>query len=177
MPKPNRVLLDLAGDIATFLGTLGVKAAQAARAAKTAAATTGQAKVAAEYLAGNRAKDVAKHLSSNLKDATADLVASRATQGGEKYTKDARKIGKGVKAMRSPSMQGGKSLLDISELLVSFLSPSKVADGMIKLAIGETPGETYKKQMANIDRTVRTQCTQLDKKIQRLRKEKSLVWS
>jgi hypothetical protein len=187
--QADRVLWDLAGDVATLVATVGAKALSASRQAKIAAQTTGRGKVAAQYLADKAAKD----LSSDLKKG----LATTAVQKGAEFVDEdlggaVKDLGftqkKGIDAIRGVSMQPGKklfnweistpkSLLDISEILVDQLSVSKVADGLLLAFTGETTGDTYQNAQENLRTASRNSQAMLGEKIRNHTRERDLVYA
>lgn len=187
--QATRVLFDLAGDVLTLVGTVGAKAAGAARQARMAAQTTGQAKVAAHYLAENAAKELSKDLKKELVNKGTGYALTLVDEDLGKAHKDLYVTQKkGIEAIRGVSTQPGKKLfqwetstpksfLDISEILLDYVQVSNVADGFLWLLTGETTGQTYEAAQKGMQDAVRSSHAMLDQKIMRITKECSLVYS
>ncbi len=175
--KAQRVMFDLAGDVATLIGTVAVKAAQAARTAKAAATATGKARVAAQYLADTEAKALAEELAGSLKDKAVNAVLTSVDEdlgGAHKDLYLTQK--KGINAVRGVSLKGGKSFLDIADLLLDYVSVSNVADGMIAVWIGETPGKTYDTAMKGLRESVDSSRAMIDQKIALYSRERDMLY-
>lgn len=173
----TRVLFDFAGDVATLLGTVGFKAAKAARAAKTASTATGNAKAAARYLAEKEARELRSSLTGTLKDKAVNALMTEADPSLGRAHKDLYLTQrKGVRAIRGVSLQGGKSFLDIADILLDYTTPSNVADGFIALLVGETPGQTYRKALEHIRRSARSSSEMLAAKIRKYTGERNLLY-
>lgn len=137
--KASVEMFDFIGDVATTLATFGFKAAEAAKAAKVAKATTGQGRVAAEYLAEKQTEKLSKWIMDTFKgkatgaaakyaDKAHGALAGKETTVGEKTHKYASTAKKAFGAVAGYSMMGGKALLDISDIALDYLSPSKLAN-------------------------------------------------
>lgn len=175
--EASRTAFDLAGDVATLLGTVAFKAAQAARAAEIAAETTGPAKVAAQYSADRHAEDLARELTGKLKDTVVNEAVGKADPGlGQAHKNLYLTQKKGIAAIRGVSLQRGKSLLDIADILLDYVSVSNVADGIIALKIGETPEKTYQDRLQAIRDSASAWRAILDEKIRKYSAERDLVY-
>lgn len=171
-----RVLIDFSAEIATFLGTCGVKVARAAASAKTAVTATGAEKPAAEYLAQKNAKEVGKYLETTAQDKAVDLIAAKAHEDAPGIVKDTRTMTKGVTDVRGISVQRGKSLLDIADIVLAYASPSNVADAFLKATVGETPKDSHQNAVRALRRGTESFCSSFEQKIAKLRSEKNTVW-
>lgn len=176
--KGSRVLFDLAGDVETLIGTVALKAAQAARAAKTASAATGNAKIAAQYLADREAERLSQELKQALKDKAVNGLLTKADEDlGTAHNDLYLTQKKGIEAIRGVSLQGGKSFLDIADLLLDYVTVSSVADGMIVLWVGETPGKTYEQAQQAIPDSVSASQHRWEEKIREITRERDLVFN
>lgn len=186
--KASVEMFDFIGDVATTLTTFGLKAAQTAKAAKVAKATTGQGRVAAEYLAEKQAEKLSKWIMDTFKgkatgaaakyaDKAHGALAGKETMVGEKTHKYASTAKKAFGAVTGYSMIGGKALLDISDIALDYLSPSKLANVYLWATTGETVDETFNAQKRRIAATVSSSTQLLDQKIEKYLLEKKLVYS
>jgi hypothetical protein len=186
--KASVEMFDFIGNVATTLTTFGFKAAQTAKAAKVAKATTGQGRVAAEYLAEKQAEKLSKWIMDTFKgkatgaaakyaDKAYGALAGKETTVGEKTHKYASTAKKAFGAVTGYSMIGGKALLDISDIALDYLSPSKLANVYLWATTGETVDETFNAQKKRIAATVSSSTQLLDQKIEKYLLEKKLVYS
>lgn len=141
------------------------------------AAGLGLQQLAAQYLADREARKLTKDLLEALEDKLINLVLTEHDEDLGTAHKDLYQTQrKGFRAIRDVSLRGGKSLLDIADILLDYVTVSNVADGMIALTVGETPGMTYKRAQQTISRSVANSRNQLDRKIQRYRRERHLLY-
>jgi len=186
--KASVEMFDFIGDVATTLATFGLKAAEAAKAAKLAKATTGQGRVAAEYLAEKQAEKLSKWIMDTFKgkatgaaakyaDKAHGALVGKETTVGEKTHKYASTAKKAFGAVTGYSMIGGKALLDVSDIALDYLSPSKLANVYLWSTTGETVDETFNAQKKRIADTVSSSTQLLDQKIEKYLLEKKLVYS
>jgi hypothetical protein len=184
--KAAAELFDFAADALTVVVTFAAKSVKAARAAKVASETVGQGRIAAQYLADNEAKAVGKWLGDELKGKARGAFAKKADQLHEQYTGKETSVGektnkhltntkKAVEAMRSFSMQGGKFALNIAEIALDYMSPSKLANVYLKLATGETVEDTFKSSAAQVKAAVTRTAGMLDEKIAEYEAEREIV--
>ena len=151
--QSDRVLVDLAGDVLTLIGTTCAKALSAAQKARTAAATIGRNKAAAQYLADNAAKDLSRELHQKFTDTVVNKGLTLVDEDLGAAYKDlyvTQKKG----ASKIANVSAPRSLLDIADLLLDYVSPSKVADGFIYLTTGETPGQSYQEAQKHMRNTL-----------------------
>lgn len=175
--KGQRVLFDLAGDVCTLVGTVALKAAQAARARKAVAAATGTEKAAAVYLANQETKALSRELKSTLKDKAINGVMTTVDENLGAAHKDLYLTQrKGLNAIRGVSLQKGKSLLDIADILLDYVSVSNVADGLTALWIGETPGKSYETAQQTIRESVIASTQRIDERVREFTRERDLVY-
>ena len=80
------------------------------------------------------------------------------------------------KAMQSVSLKAGKSLLDMADLVLDYVKPSKVADTFMLLTIGETTEQSYRKAISHIEQSVVAQQKVLDGKIQKYMSEMKTLY-
>ena len=186
--KASVEMFDFAGDVATTLATFGLKAAEAAKAAKVANATAGQGRVAAEYLAEKQAEKLSKWIMDTFKskatgaaakyaDRAHGALTSKETTVGEKTHKYANTAKKAFGAVAGYSMKGGKALLDISDIALDYLSPSKLANVYLWATTGETVDDTFNAQKKRVAATVLSSTQLLDQKIEKYLIEKQVVYS
>jgi len=173
----TRVMFDFAGDVLTLVGTIGAKAAQAARARKAAATATGRGRAAAQYLADQATDKLKNDLKGNLKD----KVVGEALGLVDKDLKQAHKDlylsqKKGLTAIQNVSLQNGRSLLDIADLLLDYVSVSSVADGVLALMVGEMPGQTHQVAQASTRKSPAATTLRLDERIRFYEVEKASVY-
>jgi hypothetical protein len=176
--KEVRVYADLAGDIGTLLGTVGAKAYKAASSARAATTAKGSSKVAAQYLADKDAADVGKFLATNFKDKSVNAALTTLDPEAGKAHKDLYLTQKkGVQAIAGVSLQKGKSLLDIADLVLDYVTVSSLADGLIWLTVGETPEKTYNEAQKTLRTSTQQTLAMLDTKIANWKQERTLVYS
>lgn len=186
--KASVEMFDFIGDVATTLATFGLKAAETAKAAKVAKATTDQGRVAAEYLAEKQAEKLSKWIMDTFKgkatgaaakyaDKAHGALVGKETTVGEKTHKYASTAKKAFGGVAGYSMMGGKALLDISDIALDYLSPSKLANVYLWSTTGETVDETFNSQKKRIAATVSSSTQLLDQKIEKYSLEKQLVYS
>ncbi len=186
--KASVEMFDFIGDVATILTTFGLKAAETARAARAVKAATGQSRVAAEYLAEKQAEKLSKWIMDTLKDKATGAAAKYAdkahgtltgkeTTVGENTHKYATTAKKAFGAVTGYSMIGGKALLDISDIALDYLSPSKLANVYLWSTTGETVDDSFNAQKTRITATVRSSTQLLDQKIEKYLMEKQLVYT
>jgi len=172
-----RVLFDLAGDVLTLVATVGAKVFKAAQGAKVAAVATGKTRAAAQYLAKKEAERLATDLRGTLKDKVVNALATKVDQDlGEAQKRLYSSQKKGVEAIRGVSLQRGKSLLDIADLVLDYVSVSNVADGLMALTIGQITAQTYEQAQQTIRDSVRVTQASLKEKIQRIEQERRTIW-
>ncbi len=181
------VAIDAVGDALTTIATIGLQARKAAEMLSAAEKVSGAERVAAEYLASKQAEKVAETIKDGWLEKLGDYLADKASSKlPEKYqepfkktydagTKTAPKV---VKAIRGYSMQGGKALLDISEIVLQYLKPSTVADLWLAHVRGVgTTDSAYEASKDQISHTVANSCKQLYLKRLEIEKERDLLYS
>ena len=173
-----RVVADFAGDIGTFLGTVGAKVLKAATSANAVATAKGSSRVAAQYLADQDLAKVGKFLASTAKDKSVNAALTMVDPEAGKAHKDLYLTQKkGVTAIRGVSLQQGKSLLDIADLVLDYVTVSSLADGLIWLTVGETPETTYTEAQKSLRTSTQQTLAMLDKKIAHWKQERGIVHS
>jgi hypothetical protein len=186
--KASVEMFDFFGDVGTTLATFGLKALETAKAAKVAKATTGQGRVAAEYLAEKQSEKLSKWIMDTFKDKATGAAAKYAdkahgaftgkeTAVGEQTHKYAGTAKKAFGAVTGYSMIGGKALLDVSDIALDYLSPSKLANVYLWSTTGETVDQTFNAQKKRIADTVSSSTRLLNQKIEKYSLEKKLVYS
>jgi hypothetical protein len=188
--QASNVMIDLAGDVATVLVSVGGQAIRAANAARLAETLKGSQRVAADYLAQREAEKLAETIKDTAidkgKDASKDWAVSKTPDRfQDKYGKPIDKgeiattktVPKAFKAVAGYSMLGGKALLDIADMVLDYVKPSELADHLVAFAMGSgTADETLKRNNENIRHTVASTCMKLREKMSSLAKEKKLVY-
>jgi hypothetical protein len=180
--KADRVLLDFAGDVLTTIATFGASALKASKSAKVAAASRGQQRAAAEYLARKHSKEFTQGVIDKFKDTAIDAVISvtddKTKSGGT--LNDVRSLQKsfkkGGKAIATVSLQAGKSLLDMADLILDYAKPSVVADKIMLMTVGQTTQQSYQEAIKTIERSVDSQQRALDRKIAKYSREKEVLY-
>jgi len=184
--KADALKWDFFADVATVVVTFAAKSVKAARMAKVATETVGQGRIAAQYLADNEAKAVATWLQGELKGKAKSAIATTADQLHEKYTGKATSVGatthktmssakKAFEAVRGYSMEGGKFALNVAEIALDYMSPTKLANVYLKLATGETVEDSFKNQNAKVKAAVKNTVKMMDDKIAELEAERNMV--
>lgn len=186
--------LDLTADIATFAASASIKLAAVHRADRVLKAATGAQKVAAQYLKDKSSKALNDFVKDKLRDSVVDWYVENNRPEYSQTVKDARAINKGIKMARSTSMMkrpsdfrfinknsflsnlNRKSLLDISELLVDMLTPSKVANFWLLCIHGETTDQTYAMEKNKLNQSVAQTNSVIMNRINVLRQELKTVW-
>jgi hypothetical protein len=182
--QANRVLFDFAGDVLTALATIGLQARKAAQVAEAAERVTGRGAVAAEYLAHKEKEKLSEMLVEKLVDTGLDAGVDHATEDASVHTKEGvkrtleagRGTRKAIKAVRNFSLQGGRFLLDCSEIVLDNLKVSTVADLWLKFVTGETPESSFESAQKRIGRAIANSTTQLHDKILYLAEERDLLY-
>lgn len=179
--------IDFVGDVATTLATFGLKANEVLKASKVAKNTTGSGKVAAEYLYRREGEKFAELLRDTLKDKAIGGAATKFDEyrtgatGKEttiaQTTHTTYSTGKKVvSAVTGFSMIAGKALLDVAEIALDYVSPSKVANACIWLATGETVEGTMDRMSQQVKAIVKRSVDQLDAKIATFADERDTVY-
>ena len=185
--KAQAEIFDFAGEALTTLATFGLKAASAARAATVAEATQGRAKAAAKYLADRRATELAEWVDGAFKEKATGAIAKKVDDLHSRHTgRDSsvgenthRAVGTGkkvVEAIRGFSLTGGKALLDAAEIGLDFTSPTKLANIILKLSVGETVDDAHTAADKQIQATVKQAVGLLDERIARIAAERHTVY-
>ena len=175
--QAQRVLFDFTGDVATLLATTAFRAVKAANMAKVAAGTVGQSRAAAHYLAHKAADELSSDLRGKLLDEAIGFglgkIEPRLSGLYEDGVVPARD---GLKTIRNFSLQGGRSLLEVADIVLDQLSVSKLADVMVRVVAGETPEETYRSMSGGIRDAQRRTSLMLTQKIGRYQREQAVVY-
>lgn len=182
--KSKLVLLDLAGDILTTVATVALQACKAAQSAAAARKVVGREAVAAEYLARKEAEKLEEKLWELVVDKGMDgnvdhFKGKMKEESGERLEagwKGAKSTYKAVKAVRNFSLQGGRFLLDIADIVLDYVKPSTLADGWLWLTTRETSGQSYGNAQEALKKALANGTTQLHDKIVNLEDERDLLY-
>jgi len=181
------VMFNFVGDVATTLATLGLQAANSAKAAKVANETVGKGRIAAQYLADVEAKKLSDCLVKTLKDKSRGAVANKLDQAvannkgkpsssfstaNDIYGSSA----KGVKAIANFSLKGGKFLLDVTDIVLDYAKPATIANAWLFLTTGETVSMTFANQTKQIRATSQKAILNLDKKLVKIAEERNIIY-
>ena len=181
--KADTIVIDFFADAATTFATFALKAGKAAQAAKYAEQTMGQGKVAAQYLARQEAEKLTMWIGeqsvgafAKSADVVHNKVTGKPTEVGAKTHKYATTAKKTMEAIRGYSMKGGKSVLDVTDILLDYLSPTQLANLYIYITTGETAEDTFSKQANGVRNNVEKSVRQLDVKLNKYHLEKQAVY-
>lgn len=197
-----KVVLNLAGDIATSMATLGMKVVGAIKATTVANATKGQAKIAqrlfanastqefAEAYAAIRGKRLTAAL-ANHRTATAARQAVRheigakaigtgaavadSLSGDDEWFSDAFKIGKGLLGLRD-AKSVGEAFGTITETALDFLTPSGFAEMWLLAFSGETTATSADNARRMIETSRASALAGIEAQIERLKTEQLQVY-
>lgn len=196
--KAEAVLFDLAGDVATMLGSLGAKAFEVARLREGAVGLKGaqrfaheiKMKGAVEDLAeatgttelGKAALDGAAGAAANAMedDDKAENLRKGSTFGLKTVPKAARagtalqsrmKLGPALRAVK-----GGSALLDIADMALDYIKVSNVANTFLKLTLGETVDGSLKNARDSVTANIGRGLAKLHQKILQIQKERDLLY-
>jgi len=185
--KADRVVLNFLADALTTIATAGFKARRASEMYSAAQQMAGQERVAGEYLARKASEEASKDINRNFVKKVVDLLKERASSGWSEKNKEkldtaykasTETAPKVLKAIRGFSMQGGKALLDISEMILDWLEPSTVADWWLMYVSGVgNPEKAYEANRDQIEKAVGNSCKHLHDKIVQLERERDTVYS
>lgn len=174
------VRLDAIGDALTFVTTIGLQAVRAAQTAATAAELVGQDRVAGEYLAHKACEELRKTLIGKAKDVLVDAVASKKfpkKQDEIKGAYHARQTGtKAIHAIEGFSMKGGKALLDVSEMVLDWITPSNAANAWLAL-IGVGTLKKALKTNSETKKAVANSVNQMHAKILHFEEERDTLYA
>lgn len=128
-----------------------------------------------------RADQDTDKLKNDLKGNLKDKVVGEALGLVDKDLKQAHKDlylsqKKGLTAIQNVSLQNGRSLLDIADLLLDYVSVSSVADGVLALMVGEMPGQTHQVAQASTRKSPAATTLRLDERIRFYEVEKASVY-
>lgn len=178
--------LDFTSDVVTTLATFHLQAAKAAKASRLAKDTVGHGRVAAQYLADKEASKLSQWARDELiKQARAaaaekaDAAHTRRTGRNGPMVIANKTYGTGKKvinAVQTYGLQGGKTLLDIADIALDYLSPTKLANAVLWVSAGETVEQTFKSQKEQAEAIVKNSVGHLDGKIRRIGEERKRVY-
>lgn len=184
--KAFSVAVDAWAEALTTLATLGLQAVKAARMLSAAEKMAGGERVAAEYLARRESEKLTEKMTEDLADKVKEMAEDRATanlgeeqKGKADLTYDAafKTVPKLVNAVRGFSLQGGKALLDISEILLDYAKPSTVADFVVAHLRHQGSAESaYERSRRQIEHSVHDSCLRLEEKRRQIDRERHLLY-
>jgi hypothetical protein len=197
--KAEAVLFDLAGDVATLVGSLGAKAFQVARLREGAVGLKGAQRFAHEIKLNEAVKDLAEAMSKKeLGKAAVDGAAGAVANSMEdedrgenlKRTstfglKTAPKFAKAASAYRSrqklsPALRmvkGGSALLDAADMALDYIKVSNVANGVLRLWRGETVDGSLQSARESVQANISRGVANLHEKILRIQRERDLLYT
>ncbi|MEM6844154.1 MAG: hypothetical protein AAF632_18145 [Bacteroidota bacterium] len=117
-------------------------------------------------------KNSKKDLTGKLKDT---IVG---TQGGNAYKlyQTGKKTKDSINTFKKPKAGKLDKFLSVADIVLDYITPSHVADMIVKASTGETVGETMETQRKHIETTVNRQLINLNKKIKKMQQEKALIY-
>ncbi|CAN5586857.1 hypothetical protein BH23BAC1_BH23BAC1_25370 [soil metagenome] len=170
----TRELFNFAGDVATIIGRTAVMAGKAASLLNSSKNLLGQEKLATQYLAKVETENLTKYLRGNLVDNIIQYVNSDA---GDFKKGVVNPVKDGIKNVRTVSLKGGKSFLDISEMILDQVNISSFSDLLMGQFMGENTGQTYSRAKQGVAHTVQQSCRNLDEKIKNYTEEIKLLYN
>lgn len=196
--KAEAVMFDFAGDVATLLGSLSVKAFEVARLRRGAEGLKGAQRFAHEIKLKKGMEDLAeavskKELAKSAADGAVGLQANKmsnddeadhARMGSTFALKTVPKTAKAVAAFQSkrklgPELRkvvGGSSLLDVADIVMDYVKVSNVANGILWLWKGETVDGALNSAKDNVRANITRGLANLHEKILRIQKERDLLY-
>ena len=196
--KAEAVLWDLGGDIATLLGSLGVKAYEVVRLGEAAVGLKGSQGFAHEIKLRKAVEDLAeatskKELAKAAADGTVGAVANNMEnddhaedlrKGSTFVFKTAPKLAIGGTALRSRrklgpalrSVVGGNAWLDIADMALDYIKVSTVTNWYLKLLRGESVDDALKNAKGTVELNFAKGLVNLHEKILRIEKERDLLY-
>lgn len=182
--KANEVAVDFVGDVLTTLVSIGFQAKKASEVASAAEKVVGRERVAAEYLARKEGEKLRDMLGDEFAETLADAAVERSTdrmtdknREGARHFYHAVKSGRKImKAVQTFSMQGGKSLLDASDIVLEYIKPSTLASAWLAHTVGQAPEQSYEAARRRIEKEITNSTAQLYDKIERIQDERDLLY-
>jgi len=196
--KAKAVLFDLAGDVATLLGSLGAKAFEVARLREEAVCLQGAQRFAHEIKLRKAVEDLAeaaskKELGKAAVDGAVGAVANtmendddaeHLRMGSTALLKTVPKAAKAQAAFQSrqklgPALRkvaGGSSFLDVADMVLDYIKVSKVANSYLWLSRGETVDSSLKSARESVEANINRGLVNLHQKILRIEKERDLLY-
>jgi hypothetical protein len=196
--KAEAVLFDFAGDVATLLGSLSVKAFEVARLRRGATALKGAQRFAHEIKLRKAVEDLAEAMSvKELGKAAADgavglkankveddNVADRMRTGSTFALKTVPKFDKARTALLSrqklgPALRkvaGGSSFLDIADMVLDYVKVSNVANWYLRLTRGETVESSLESAKRSVEANIAWSVAKMHERILRIQKERDLLY-
>lgn len=197
--KAEELRYDLIGEIGTAPVGLGLKAARVVKTAKAVTKTAGQAKISAQYLVDTEAKEFSEAVSEWVNSKIQTVFAKKMDHSREKKigkessmfgdtNKAISSVEKGVKAFSGNKLLSGQMVLNVSEILLDYLSPSKIANAYLFLKTtdytsfdsflkaGETTSMAIANQKTAMEETAKACMETLDKQMICVGKERNIVY-
>lgn len=196
--KAEAVLFDLAGDVATLLGSLGAKAFEVARLREGGAGLKGAQRFAHEIKLRKAVEDLAEATSrKELAKAASDGAVGAVANGMDNddhadhlrmastfALKTAPKFQKANAALRSrqklgPALRkvaGGSSFLDAADMVLDYIKVSSVANAYLWLRHGETVEGSLDSARNAVKANIMRGLANLHEKILRIQKERDLLY-
>jgi hypothetical protein len=198
--KATAVMFDFAGDVATLLGSLAVKAAQVARYRQAKEGLKGAQLFAADIKLREGLKDLEEAVSkTELGKKFLDFAAAKASdkflgEGGSEKTdnlvtfgnktvgkslsavkgfQQRQKLGPALKALRGGSLQ---TFLDGADIVLDYVKVSNVANAWLWLTTGETVEGTIESSKRTIEASSNRSLVNLNEKILKIQKEREWVY-
>ena len=196
--KAKTVLFDLAGDVATLLGSLGAKAFEVARLRKGAVGLKGAQRFAHEIKLKQAVEDlveatgkkaVGKAVADGAVGAVANAIenddrAEKLRKASTFGLKTAPKAAKAAAALGSrqklgPALRmvkGGSVFLDAMDIALDYIKVSHAANGYLWLTRGETVDGSLKSARDSVRANITGGLVNLHEKILRIQKERDLLY-
>jgi hypothetical protein len=197
--KAEAVLFDLAGDVATFLGSLSVKVFEVARLRRATVGLKGAQRFAAEIQLRKGTEELAdavnlKELKKAVADGAAGWQANKLADddqadyvraGSTFATKTVDKVAKAASELQKrqklgPALRkvvgGPGHLLDIVDIALDYVKVSNVANAYLWLTHGETVDDTLKNSRQFTENSVAGGLAFLHEKILGIQKERDLLY-
>jgi hypothetical protein len=198
--KASAVMFDFAGDVATLLGSLSVKAVQVARYRSAKEGLKGAQLFAAEIKLREGLKDLEKAVSqTELGKKFLEFAAAKASdkilgEGGAEKTatlvtfgdktigkavtaakdfQQRQKLGPALKALKGGNLQ---TFLDGADIVLDYVKVSSVANTWLRLAHGETVEMSVESAQRTVEANSARSLVTLNEKILRIRKERELLY-
>ncbi len=198
--KANAVMFDFAGDVATLVGSISVKAAQVARCRSAKEGLKGAQLIAADIKLKAAAKDLEEAVSkAELKKKSVEFLAAKASDkalgegGAEKTDKfvtftnktvgkavtatkdfqERQKLGPALRALKGGNLQ---NFLDVADIALDYVKVSNVANAWLWLTHGETVEGSIESAKRTVEASSNRSLVNLNQKILQMQKERELLY-